>query len=325
MITANNYTIFGIHNNAERYSWAAYHLFVLLSSLIGDTLVLYASFHDAFKLNKFIATMIHHIAISDLTYAICDVFPGTVSLIANSWVLGDAACYARVYISAFSYTVGMSFIAVLTTSKFLLLKYPIRSAYWTKKMAQWVCAAVIFAQVALPITMVLLMEKEDVAFDYRTYTCTYRYTSSLWKKLTPMFAVMYLFIPNIIIVSTTIPTLRYLAHARKSAQRVQGSTPWQGALTVALTAVFYCISTLPISVYYVGKSFVKEDVTGTFNFHLYRIAIFTTLLNIMSNFYIYTLTIRSFRKFLLSKICSVQVLQISSRNFTSTQVRIHNT
>ena len=58
MALSNNYTIYGIHSPAERYLWAAYNLFVFVSSLIGDTLILFATFQKgAFKLNKFIVTV----------------------------------------------------------------------------------------------------------------------------------------------------------------------------------------------------------------------------------------------------------------------------
>ena len=89
-----NYTLFGMHSDAERYLWASYHLFVLLSSFIGDTLILTASFNkDAFKINKFIATIIQHIAISDLTFTTFVVLPGAISLFADSWILGDVICH----------------------------------------------------------------------------------------------------------------------------------------------------------------------------------------------------------------------------------------
>ena len=52
-----NYTAFGMHSDAERYFWASYHIFVLLSSLIGDSLILVASLQkDTIKVNKFIVT-----------------------------------------------------------------------------------------------------------------------------------------------------------------------------------------------------------------------------------------------------------------------------
>jgi hypothetical protein len=80
--------------------------------------------------------------------------------------------------------------------------------------------------------------------------------------------------------------------------------PRQGASTVALTAIIYSISTLPTLVYYIGRNFVK-DQTSTFHVHLYRYAIFMSAINIMSNFFIYTLTIKSFRRYLLSRILTV--------------------
>ena len=136
MIPSNNYTAYGIHSNAERYSWAAYNLFIFLSSLIGDTLILYASFQrDSFQIHKFIVTMMQYITVSDLTVSIIGPLPGAESLIANTWVLGEAMCYAQDFLSRFIYPVGTCLIAVMTTGKFLHLKYPLRSTNLNKRMA----------------------------------------------------------------------------------------------------------------------------------------------------------------------------------------------
>ena len=89
---------FGIRNNLERNSWASYFLFGVLSSLIGDTLILVASSQKcAFKINKILVTIIQHIAISDVINTITFLLPKTISLLAKSWVLGPALCYASVY------------------------------------------------------------------------------------------------------------------------------------------------------------------------------------------------------------------------------------
>ena len=77
---------FGIQSNAERYCWAAYFIFGVLSSLIGDTLILVASSHKgAFKINRILVTIIQHIAVSDLANTIVFLLSSTVSLLANSW------------------------------------------------------------------------------------------------------------------------------------------------------------------------------------------------------------------------------------------------
>ena len=308
-----------MHSDAGRVSWAAYHLFVLLSSLIGDTLILYASFQKgAFKLNKFILTVIQHIAVSDLAYALFSVLPRAISLLANSWILKNPLCYATVYLGYFNYAAGMFLIAALTFGKFFILKYPIRCANWTKKMAIRVCCVILTPPLLFPI-LFTLVDKDDIAFDYKIYTCNYRFDGKIWKTIRPITFTVTLFIPNIFIVATTIPTLKYLADARNSARRVQGSVPWQGAATVALTAAVYCLSTLPNFVYHIGESFVEADATSSFHFQFYQLSESMLMINIMANFYIYTLTIKSFRKFILSKILFVLPLSLkTSRSMTST-------
>ena len=302
MITSNNISIFGIHSDAERYTWAAYCLFVLLSSLIGDTLILYASFQNVFKLNTFIVTVIQHIAVCDLVYAVTAVFPTASSLLANSWVLGDALCYGRVYISYYFYTVGMAFIAVLTTTKLLLLKYPVWCGQWTKRLGHRVCSIFYMIPLIIPAA-VLIVDKSNIEFDYTTYSCIHKYKADVWREMAPIIAVITIFLPNIVILATTIPTLKYLATAWKSARRVRGTFPLQGTLTVALTATIYCITTLPMFVFYIIKE--NPPSTSLSQIQFSRLANFMTMINIMSNFYIYSLTIRSFRNFLSVRISSI--------------------
>ena len=65
-MTTSNSEI-GMLSDAERYSWASYYIFVIVSSLIGDSIILYASNkRGAFHLNAFIVTIMQHIAVTDL-------------------------------------------------------------------------------------------------------------------------------------------------------------------------------------------------------------------------------------------------------------------
>ena len=108
MVISNNFTTFGIHNKAERYFWVAQRLLVLLSSPIGDTLILYASFQKkAFHINNFVLTVMLYIAVCDLAYAIAGVLPVAASMIANHWTLGEVTCYAKAYFGRYIYLVGM--------------------------------------------------------------------------------------------------------------------------------------------------------------------------------------------------------------------------
>ena len=80
--------------------------------------------------------------------------------------------------------------------------------------------------------------------------------------------------------------------------RSGGQIRWQGIVTVALTATVYCVPFLPFSVFIFALEYSPEVPSV----HFCRLAWYHPMLNIMSNFYIYCLTISSFRRFLLSKL-----------------------
>ena len=303
MINASDYALYGIHSDAERYFWAAYHLFVFLSSLIGDTLILAASFKGGIKVNKSILIIMQHIAVSDLAFSISIVLPANISLFANSWVLGDIICKTRVYISYTVHAAALFLVAFLTTCKLLILKNPHKTAFSSTRVANLGCLIIWLLCCILPITLAVF-EKNDIYFEYKIYLCDCMFKAPIWKTLLPIFSVFYIFIPIIIVFITTIPTLKYLLAARKSAQRVGGSVPWHGALAVVLTASVFLLANFPVFIYYVGTS-IFEDPTGFFQVQLSRISQFVSLPNIMSNFFIYTLTIPSFRRYILSRGRSV--------------------
>ena len=205
MMNVSNYTLYGIQSTTERCSWAAYHLFVLLSSLIGDSLILYASFRrDAFKLNEFIISVLQHLAVSDLLIAFSGALPIAISLIKNLWVLGNALCYASVYISFQVYPAGIIFISVMSTSKFLLLKFPLRTPYWTKKRGHQVCFSIWVLCLLISSLTLLVLGKDDVKFDYRIYDCDYGFNVEASKIIVPIISAAYQFVPSCIIISTTI-------------------------------------------------------------------------------------------------------------------------
>ena len=209
-----------IQNDTERYFWIVYHVFVILSSLLGDSLILFASFQkDAFKLHSFIVVVIQYIAVFDIAQSIFAIVPRTLSLIANSQVFSGALCDIQESIIV-SMTITIAWLTpILTASKFLLLKYPFRSASWTKKKR-----AHIFCWLgqipAVLVTTSKLIVNDDVSFDFRVYECTYSCKANIWKTLMPIFTFFVLIMPNSILIATTIPTLKYLYKASKSARRV---------------------------------------------------------------------------------------------------------
>ena len=135
-IRSNNATIYGIQNEVERYLWVGYLVVVLASSLIGDTIVLIASIkYNAFKLNKFIIAIIQHMAVCDLILSLDYVVPLLVSVITNRWVFGDFLAYFQEFVGYWAFPVSNVLVCALSVSKFLLVRYPLRTRRWTKVKA----------------------------------------------------------------------------------------------------------------------------------------------------------------------------------------------
>ena len=198
---------------------------------------------------------------------------------------------------------------VLTAGKCLLIKFPLRCASWTKNKRAHIVCWLSFIPALLVTTSKLIIH--DISFDFRAYVCTDSYNANIWKTIMPILTFIALILPNSILIATTIPTLKYLYTVSKSARRVQGSIPWQGAVIVSLTAIVYCISFLPTTIHNVVASFVQ---TKFFEVHLYRIAYFIISISVMSNIYIYTLAIKSFRRFIFSRIFHLDRFNVISNS-----------
>ena len=148
------------------------------------------------------------------------------------------------------------------------------------------------------------IDKDGVFFDYRTYNTGYRFTSSLWKILQPVNTLFFLVIPGVTVVVSTVLILR---EARKVVERTQENLRWQGITTVVLTAVVYLTAFLPITAYFFAEPYTKKDPDrpGMFYVQYYRFAIGINRINILSNFFIYSLTVTSFRRFLVTKFYKI--------------------
>ena len=133
--------------------------------------------------------------------------------------------------------------------------------------------------------------------------------SEIWLYLKPPIAIFAVIAPVCIVVVTSV---NLLLIARKFAQKDRQSMKWQGIITTVLTSTVFCISFLPMFLFLVLDPFLKTEVkVQKSNLFLLKVAISFLLLNTISNFYIYCMTVSSFRTFVLSR------LQMFARLFTS--------
>ena len=305
---------FGIQSPTERYMWASYHIFVFMCALVGDTLILIAARHkDAFKVKKFIVVVIQHIAVGDLLNAIITVLPASVSLVSNDWRFGQTRCFLRGYTSyGLFYMAGSYLTMVLTVSKFLFLKCPLRASHWSTLTRAHLACSFTWVYAVIAPTLIWGVYRFDAGFDYRFYNCVILEEQESDTRVIIISGFICSVVINTIIVTATFPTLNYLAKARRSARQVKGTVPWQGALTVSLTSIVACVSTAPLTVYTIIKPFLYREYRPSIDLHLCRMGVFIMTFGIMSNFYIYAMSMKSFRKFLIGRFQSIRPITNSS-------------
>ena len=305
----SNFTLFGITNSVERYTWTAWLLLILVFALLGGSTILVASFHhNAFKLHRYIVVMVQHVAACDLMIALVGVVPQIISLVANRNILHPVLSSVLVYLTSYSFCVSPLLICAMTLSKYLILSRPLRARSWSCDLAHQVCAAIWILSLCFP-GLFLVVDMDDIYFDYRLYNSNYAYRSEIWRWLGPIKFGLSAFLPNFLIILTSVFLVKHLQKARRASIKSRGQVRWQGIVTVVMSAVVYCISALPYNVYHVTSPYVEDDhVIGGRYFHLYfyRAGATFSYFNVVDNFVIYCCTVRSFRGYLTERIQRVR-------------------
>ena len=314
MSTYSNKTVYGIENVNARCAWAGYFLFVVASSLIGDTVILIASIkYKVFKLHKVIVVIIQHIAVCDLMVSLMDILPRFVSLIAGEWVFGGFLCYLNPCAKYYFNSASLLLICTMTTCKLLLIKSPLHFGTTTFKRAHLFCLACWLAALTSPTTA-LFVNWKDISLSYRDYACEYNFSLEIWRWLKPVLGTPLILVPTCVVVATTV---WLLVIARKVARRHRESLKWQGITTTSLTAIIYCISILPTAMYGARVFLDRSKLDSVFFTHLYRLGVTFMTLNTISNFYIYSLTVDSFRAFVWSRMQMCYQFFTNIETFTS--------
>ena len=286
-----------ISNDNERFIWAVWLIVIFLSSLCGDTTILVASIKfKAFKLNKAMVVFIQHIAACDLLIAVLTILPHTVTLIANRWVLGTTFCYVSAYVAYFGQCAAVILICAMSLTKLLILKYPVKARYWSRKQVHLICASLWTFSLS-SICILILVDRDDVSLNGNRYKCSYKFSANVWRWLNPVIYSLYVFIPTVATIIVSVLLVKHLRNARHTSRRSSGKVRWQGIATVVITASIYCISFFPESLNLLIKPYLGDSLHRLF---FSRAAITFTYLNVACNVFIYTLTVPSFRNFIQS-------------------------
>jgi hypothetical protein len=172
---------------------------------------------------------------------------------------------------------------------------------WTQKKAHCLCLSIwLFANI-YP-TLRFTLDKDGSVFSYISYNVNFGLSSNTSKPeriIAYTFTVLTFDIPTLAMMIAIFITMAHLVRARKLTEQSGGKLRWQGIATVVATASVYCISFIPHRVSYYIAITVSHRYSTEANVN--RALELLSKLNIMSNLYIYSLTVPSFRELIRKK------------------------
>jgi hypothetical protein len=292
----------------ERSVLIIYLLIVLLSSLIGDSIILVSSgIYNEIKLNKVIVVVLQHIAVSDLFRSVSFVLPTIVSLISNSWILGDLSGHIIHSLDSMSYATSCIFVALLTTTKLAMMKLPLRSRGWTPRASHVICSFVWLSAIVFQGYFDVFCQN-ILFFSYIEYNVAVFLPKRFEKTVIYWYYVISSVIPTVIVILATAAIIFHLSKAREVSRRSGGIVRWQGITAVTATAAVFSIAAVPVTLTFFAATAVSSESKAMFGkVGFVRSSYFITALNIMCNIYIYYLTIPSFRQFIKFKLSRLVV------------------
>ena len=314
----DNTTQYKIENLTERQILIGYRVLLSVISLIGDTLILVGSIrYNAIKLHEIIVIFVQPMAVADLLLTLFGIMPSAVILGVNDWILGDVMCYLSYLAEVISLLILFMMTAAIAVAKMLIIKYPLRAMYFSKKAGHITAFFIWIFGLSFP-TAALIKDRESVYYDFLIYSCAYMHDKDVWsntsnKIFDTMFGIAFLVPVAVTVISSAV--LLVLAK-RATAGRHEG-LQWKGVLTVLLTAAAHTLLGLPFTVYYVTPRFniAHNDYM--------RYILWISQLAVIVNFSVISLTVPSFKKFLKKCFsCSSRSSEEERRGLLSVQSKI---
>ena len=278
----------------------AFGLVLILLGMTGNTIILLGSIkYNAFRLDKVTVTLIQHLAVSDLASTIVLMIPSTIATMVDYWPFGYTFCKVHFYLILICGHSSVCHICALTTCKFVSLQKPFRAQLWGRKRGHLLAAAV-WAWSVIPATILIIVNPDSIYYDNVRIACMYDFSDPVWKYLLPTVSFLMAMVPNIIVL---VSTIGLITSAYQIAKRGRETVKWQGVLAALLVALVYSLTYSPhIVMNFMGNKYLHTDQANTKTKISIIICGRLILINYVSNVFIYTASINSFRKFLFEKV-----------------------
>ena len=277
----------------EQYTLVGWTFFTFTCCFIGNTIILLASSrYRAIRLDKTSVVLIKSIAICDLVTGIFAVHPTLASLLYGGWPYGTVSCYVFNYLKAPPFLASILLICGLHCSKLHTLLYPLNALGRNSKRGKEI-SAVILALSFFPSLLQIAIDSQDVAFDYRSFMCTYLFSAPIWKILKALVVALFVFLPSLIVVGTSVALLRRI-------KRAEGRVK-QGIRTTFYVGFVFIIVNGPLTFHLlVLRNFSQNLTVEVIRFYennLFRAVSFFSFSNCFLNFFVYYQSVKSFNVF----------------------------
>lgn len=293
-----------ISSSTERDLWTIYLSAILLSSIVGDTLILIAARKPGtFKLSKTILVIMKYIAVLNLVRSTLVIFPKIVSIQKDRWVWGTPFGYFYWISDLCTFQASNSLLVLLAVSKVVVLKVLRLRAHWTVRRCHKACCGLFLFSLSLSGLIGLAQRPKTLDFSPIHYALRSQYpiTNSVYNL------TAYI-IPMIILIICTALLGHCLLKSRASSLRAGSRFRWRGAVTVATTGLMHLVVTLSVVVMYVvvavkcwGTTARCHEVVVE-NSRILRGISMSAHLNITCNFVVYCITMGSFRRFVVMRM-----------------------
>ena len=292
-----------IEDSGERIFLLAYNCILLLSSLLGDTIILVATTkYTAIKLHAVIVVIIQHLAVCDLLAVVLKIVPTIISLVADDWVLGDFYGHLQASLGSFVQGVTLVLTCGMSTVKLVILKRPLRANTWKTKEGHLICVTLWLFRLLLSSPSIFVdirYLKNDIVFDYAVYHCVYNHRSPktpAWFH--QVYGISLSVVMTIAVMIMLVTSTLILMTSKKCAKLFGESLRLEGVMTVLATVIIFLASYLPYSITVVVSSFQSYEKYPVISATATRVLYSLVNINIAVNFFIYALTIDSFKRFL---------------------------
>ena len=272
-------------------------------ALVGNPIVLVTSIkYSSLNMDEISCRFLENLAVADLILAVIGGWPIYITFVAKRYVLGKFCCIAALFMTNVGGVAEILILATISLYRALSLKYPLQTlAICSTNKAKKVL--VLIWVLAWTPPLISLLSNSTIYYEPKKIGCTSVAYYSSWSKVVVTLAMILLAgIPMLCIVVSNFVICIIVIRAKRKRNRLSiCSNNANGNLktvyTVSMVCLLFIVSWCP----YIVR--VTADAVGApfpVWFHIFQIHLLS--LNVALNPVIYTITSKSFREVVMSKV-----------------------